>query len=97
MSKTDARIEDWKRKLIDLTRRNRLLFFTPTRSSSLKVIEPSSTEVFRRLVVKEKPWKFFIPLEETEEQAESAGELTLPLASDAEESQPKCSVSELLS
>lgn len=61
-------IEEWKRKLIDLTRRNRLLFFGPTRSSSVQVIEPSPNHVFQRLVVDERPWKFFVPPEEDEQQ-----------------------------
>lgn len=61
-------IEEWKRKLIDLTRRNRLLFFGPTRTSSVKIIEPTANNVFQRLVVDERPWKFFLPPEEDEEQ-----------------------------
>ena len=76
MVKLNTRIDEWKRKLIDLSRRNRLLFFTPTRSSSLRVIEPQPAEVFRRLVVTEKPWKFFIPPEENAEQEEKPADLT---------------------
>jgi hypothetical protein len=80
-SKIEARIAEWKRRLIDLTRRNRLLFFTSTRSSTLNVIEPSPEEVFQRLVVDEKPWMFFIPPEEEDEedQGESGNNLDLPL------------------
>lgn len=65
-TKFDARIQDWKRKLVDLSRRNKLLFFVPSRSSSLQVQEPTLTEVFNQLVVDEKPWKFFIPPVEEE-------------------------------
>jgi len=64
IGKLDAHIEEWMRELVDLSRRNRLLFFTPTRSSSLQLVEPSPTEVFQRLVIEEKPWIFFIPREE---------------------------------
>lgn len=81
MSKVDARLDEWKRKLIDLTRRNRLLFFKPTRNSTLKVIEPSPAEVFQRLVVDEKSWRFLIPPEENEEQEQSGDNLNLPLTS----------------
>ena len=88
MEKADIRIEDWKRKLIDLTRRNRLLFFKPARSSSLKVIEPSPSEIFRRLIVEERPWKFFVPLEENEEQDKFAPDLMLPLTVNVEKGQP---------
>ena len=67
MNRVGDRIEEWKRKLIDLTRRNRLLFFRPTRSSTLRIEEPSSEDVFKRLVIDEKPWEFFIPPEEENE------------------------------
>src|SRR2546422_115160 len=89
MSKLDTRIEDWKRKLVDLTRRNRLLFFTPTRSSSLKASEPSPAEVFQRLVIEEKPWRFFVPPEENGEQDQLGRDLTLPLLVNTEKGQPK--------
>ncbi len=72
MSKIDARLDEWKRKLIDLSRRNRLLFFKETRSSSLKVVEPTPNDVFSRLVVNERSWNFFIPPEENDGQAEPA-------------------------
>src|SRR5688572_3804667 len=77
MSKVDTRLDEWKRKLIDPTRRNRLLFFKPTRSSTLKVVEPSPAEIFQRLVVDEKSWRFLIPPEENEDQEQSEGNLNL--------------------
>jgi len=67
INKLNARVEEWMQELVDLTRRNRLLFFTPTRSSSLQVVEPSPSEVFQRLVIEEKPWILFMPREEEKE------------------------------
>ncbi len=61
ISKTRVRIEDWKRNLIDLTRRNRLLFFSPGRRTTLHITGPSFTEIFQRLVVDEKEWSFYPP------------------------------------
>ena len=78
-SKTESRIAEWKRRLIDLTRRNRLLFFTSTRSSTLHVIEPSPEEIFQRLVVDEKPWTFLIPPEEEPGEEDQPRNLDLPL------------------
>ena len=49
-------IQEWMRRLIDLSRRNRLLYFRPTHSSTLKLVEPSLTEIFNRLVIENKPW-----------------------------------------
>ena len=60
MSTIKARVDEWKRRLIDLTRRNRLLFFKAARNS-LQVIIPTAEEVFSRLVVNEYAWKFLVP------------------------------------
>ncbi|MBI1763645.1 MAG: DUF3320 domain-containing protein [Acidobacteria bacterium] len=43
------RLEAWKRKLIDLTKRNRLLNFKPTRVTTIRIIDELPTEVFRTL------------------------------------------------
>ena len=59
-----AQIQEWMKKLVDLSRRNRLLYFKPTRSSTLQIIEPSTVEVFNCLVLDQKPWKFYEPPED---------------------------------
>lgn len=50
------RIQDWKRKLVDLSRRNRLIFFRPSRTSSLQVLEPPAHELFEHLAIRERAW-----------------------------------------
>src|SRR4030042_4924001 len=82
----DSCINEWKRRLIDLTRRNRLIYFVPKRSSSLQIAEPTPSEVFNRFVIEEKPLKCFIP-EEDDESSEPPIQSELPL-SDLEK-QPK--------
>jgi hypothetical protein len=77
MSLVDKRIEEWKRKIVDLSRRNRLLFFSRTRGSTLRVVEPQLTEVFERLVNSEEPWEFCMPPDAPDEANESEGELAL--------------------
>ncbi|MGO8991659.1 MAG: DUF4011 domain-containing protein [bacterium] len=57
--KIDLCINEWKRRLIDLTRRNRLIYFIPKRSSSIQIAEPTPSEVFKRFVIDEKPLKCF--------------------------------------
>ena len=74
----DSCINDWKRRLIDLTRRNRLIYFVPKRSSSLQIAEPTPSEVFNRFVIEEKPLKCFIP-EEDDESSETPIQSELPL------------------
>jgi hypothetical protein len=75
MSLVDQRIEEWKRKIVDLSRRNRLLFFSRTRGSTLRVAEPSLTEVFERLVNSEEPWEFYMPPDAPDETKTSEDEL----------------------
>jgi len=82
----DSCINEWKRRLIDLTRRNRLIYFVPKRSSSLQIAEPTPSQVFNRFVIDEKLLKCFIP-EEDEENDETVTQSILPLG-DLEE-QPK--------
>ena len=60
-TKVVRRINEWKLKLIDLSRRNRLINFTPTKSSSLHIISPEIDVIFERLVVKSRPMEVWIP------------------------------------
>src|SRR3990172_13107479 len=60
-SRTKLHIEEWKQKLIDLTRRNRLLYFKRTKSSTLVISQPDTQAVFDRLVMKEAEWEFWLP------------------------------------
>lgn len=69
-SKTKRKIEDWKQKLIDLTRRNRLLYFKRTKSSTLAISQPDAQTVFERLVIKEANWDFWFPPEEVKDTDE---------------------------
>lgn len=44
------RVIRWKQKLLDLGKRNRLLFFRPTKRTTLRLVSPSSGDIFHRLV-----------------------------------------------
>ena len=84
----DSCINEWKRRLIDLTRRNRLIYFVPKRSSSIQIAEPSPSDVFDRLVREEKPLKCFIP-EEDDESPETLTQVDLPLIDSGKQSKSK--------
>jgi len=60
-------IDGWKSKLIDLSRRNRLIYFRPYKSSNLVVSQPNMQDIFDRLVVRGRDWSFFLPPIEEEE------------------------------
>lgn len=61
LAATNRRIEEWKQRLIDLTRRNRLLYFQPSKSTSLALSCPESETIFDYLYRKEKTWRFWLP------------------------------------
>lgn len=61
MALIDRKLEDWKRKLLDLTRRNPALFFKPQKPFNLRVQSPDPQRLLQRLLVDEKGRYIFIP------------------------------------
>ena len=57
----NRRLEEWKQRLIDLTRRNRLLFFQPAKGATLTINTPDISTIFARLYDEEKIWSFYLP------------------------------------
>lgn len=53
-----ASLENWKRKLLDLTKRNRALHFRPTRVSTVTIVDEHPAEVFRQLYLRERSMRF---------------------------------------
>jgi hypothetical protein len=45
----NAKIDSWLAKLIDLSRRNRLLYFKETLRSTLRITSPSPPDLFQTL------------------------------------------------
>ena len=72
MENNDAvsvKVDKWKKALLDLTMRNRLINFRTSKTSNLMLIKPSSSEIFNKIVVQEKEMNFVpIPPEDDEEQ-----------------------------
>ncbi|MCW4007003.1 MAG: DUF3320 domain-containing protein [Candidatus Bathyarchaeota archaeon] len=64
------RIEDWKYRLIDLSKRNNLLYSKPSKRGKLTITNPDAETIFNKLVVKQNHLEFWMPTEEkqTEEQ-----------------------------
>lgn len=65
------RVDDWKSRLIDLTRRNNLLYFHASKRGNLSINEPAAEDIFKELVIKRKRLEFWMPPEEAENQTES--------------------------
>ena len=55
------RVEDWKSRLIDLSRRNNLLYFKKNRRRSLPISQPEVQTIFNLLVMKKRALEFWLP------------------------------------
>ena len=53
-----ASIENWKRKLLDLTKRNRALNFKMSKVSTIAIVDERPAEVFRQLYLRERSMRF---------------------------------------
>lgn len=51
--KLAKKIEEWKKRLLDTGRRNRLINFRETKRSTVKIIGPSINEIFEKIAIKE--------------------------------------------
>lgn len=83
-SKVAATIGNWKRKLLDVSKRNRALSFKPTKASTISIVDELAAEVFRQLYLRGRQMRFrpappkggevvealALPYEQTPEDAE---------------------------
>ena len=60
------RVEDWKSRLIDLSRRNNLLYFRKGKRGNLPITQPDAQKIFDILVLKKNRLEFFSPQEEAQ-------------------------------
>ncbi|SHJ80608.1 Protein of unknown function [Anaerocolumna jejuensis DSM 15929] len=58
MSAIVSRIDDWKKSLLDLGKRNRLLNYKDTKRSNIKISSPELEELYQHLVLDEKSLSF---------------------------------------
>lgn len=56
--RVEASLDHWKRKLLDLSKRNRLLNFRPSKVSTVAVVDELPVEVFKTLVGRGKTMRF---------------------------------------
>src|SRR5262245_8414291 len=79
----ELKLRQWKNQLIDSSKRNRLLFFRPTKTTTLRLTEPEPEVLFEHLVVREKSLNFVEPPSAGDEP--EVGVLDLELVEDAPE------------
>jgi hypothetical protein len=51
MDIVEERIKRWKQKLIDLSKRNRLLNFRPTKVTTIRIVDEIPSEVYRLIAI----------------------------------------------
>ena len=49
-AKIEHQLAEWRRDLINLDRRNRLLFYKPTLASTVELVEPNPADILGRLL-----------------------------------------------
>lgn len=55
--------EHWKKQLLDLSKRNKMINYRETKRATLKILEPEFTELFNRLAVAEEELTFQRPID----------------------------------
>ena len=68
-----ASLDNWKRKLLDVSKRNRALNFRPTKATTLLIVDEQPAEVFRALCVEGRPMRFQAAPERATQPTEKAG------------------------
>ena len=59
----DRKIQYWKSKLLDLSKRNRMINYRETKRSTLKILQPDFEELFNRLAINEEELTFQRPVD----------------------------------
>ncbi|MGB4438165.1 MAG: DUF4011 domain-containing protein, partial [Sedimentibacter sp.] len=62
MQNIDLKIEFWKKRLLDLGKRNKLIYFKETKRSNIAITSPGLCDIFNALVFEEKSLRFSNPL-----------------------------------
>lgn len=74
MAAIDIRIDKWKKRLLDLGKKNRLINYRETKRSNIKIVAPDLVELFRLLVVNETALEFPFPFEDYDDDGDEASE-----------------------
>ena len=64
------RIENWKSRLMDLSKRNRLLYFKPSKRGTLSISHPDMVTIYSKLLLRKKKLEFWLPPENPENNEE---------------------------
>jgi hypothetical protein len=65
LSSPMKRVEDWKSRLIDLSRKNNLLYFHKGKRGNFSITQPDQQKIFESLVIKKNHIDFSAPKKKT--------------------------------
>ncbi len=65
MQDLDVKVEKWKKRLLDLGKRNRLINFKETKRSNVAIISPDYDTLYKKIVQEEAKLSFSFPLKTT--------------------------------
>ncbi len=57
-TRTEEALDYWRKRLLDLTKRNRALNFKPTKVSTVTIVDEQPVEVYRHLCIDGRPMRF---------------------------------------
>lgn len=75
MSILEIKLDNWKKRLLDLGKRNRLINFRETKRSNLNITSPGYEELFKRIVISEDTLVFPYPRDKKMEEDDDSEEL----------------------
>lgn len=84
-----ATTDSWKRKLLDLTKRNRAINFRINKVSTITVVDEHPAEAFRQLYILERPMKFKAAPEPEPDMAASKLDKSINAGRDSNEQLPR--------
>ena len=88
VSQAEKRVEDWKSRLIDLSRKNNLLYFRRAKRGNLTITQPEAQKIFDTLVVKNARLEFYLSPAPKMEKSEKT-EIEKPETANGETAKPK--------
>lgn len=74
----EKRIDGWKKSLLDMGKRNRLLNYKDTKRSNIRIIDPDLEELYKRLVLEERDLSFSFSYFYEEDDEEENNEKVIP-------------------
>ncbi len=71
-------VTQWRDELINLSRRNKLLYFRHSKTSTFDIEQPGPVEVLARLQIRRSGWNFYFPPDPPEDDGDGEEAESIP-------------------